>query len=137
VKAGDYLVCYLSGLSRWCGTLEVLQGPYTDIAPLFSDVDDKFVLRFRVRPIILCELHHAVPIHELWSLLKRTRNVDRCTQGWAWQANLVSSLAYVDPGDFEIISKRLQTQQFDQTPFPLSPAELRRFGTCFAEDPTR
>ncbi|OCG57637.1 hypothetical protein [Gilliamella sp. Nev3-1] len=35
VKAGDIFICYLVRLSRRCGLLEVIDGPYEDSTPLF------------------------------------------------------------------------------------------------------
>lgn len=36
VKPGDTFVCYLTGVSRWFGLLEVLEGPFIDEAPIFT-----------------------------------------------------------------------------------------------------
>lgn len=35
IKPGDIFVCYITRLSRWCGLLEVVDGPYEDSTPLF------------------------------------------------------------------------------------------------------
>jgi predicted RNA-binding protein len=33
MKPGDYLLCYLTGISRWIGVLEVVSEPYRDTTP--------------------------------------------------------------------------------------------------------
>jgi predicted RNA-binding protein with PUA-like domain len=33
MKIGDYLLCYLTGVSRWIGVLEVVSEPYQDNSP--------------------------------------------------------------------------------------------------------
>src|SRR5258708_12882319 len=30
IKPGDYLICYLTGISRWVGILEVVSDPFKD-----------------------------------------------------------------------------------------------------------
>ena len=35
-KPGDYLLCYLTGLSRWIGILEVTSEPYKDDSKIWS-----------------------------------------------------------------------------------------------------
>jgi predicted RNA-binding protein len=37
IKPGDYLLCYLTGVSRWIGILEVVSEPYMDQTPLWKD----------------------------------------------------------------------------------------------------
>ena len=37
MKVGDYLVCYLTGVSRFIGVLEVVGDPYTDASPIWKD----------------------------------------------------------------------------------------------------
>jgi hypothetical protein len=32
-KPGDYLLCYLTGISRWIGLLEVTSAPFRDATP--------------------------------------------------------------------------------------------------------
>jgi hypothetical protein len=39
VRPGDKLLCYMTKLSRWVGTLEVIEGPYVDNEPLFYPED--------------------------------------------------------------------------------------------------
>lgn len=35
IEPGDLLICYMTGLSRWIGVLEVESGPFIDQSPLF------------------------------------------------------------------------------------------------------
>src|SRR5205807_6308958 len=39
VKVGDVLLCYLTGVSRWIGALEVTSRPFRDHAPIWKDED--------------------------------------------------------------------------------------------------
>ena len=52
VKRGDVFICYLTGLMRWVGALEVT-GRTNDTTPIWG-IDD-FPVRFSVKPLILLE----------------------------------------------------------------------------------
>ena len=62
VKPGDIFLCYLTGVMRWIGALEVV-GPSTDRSRIWKD--DPFPVRFEVRPIVLLDAKHGVPMTEL------------------------------------------------------------------------
>ena len=47
-KSGDYLLCYLTGVSRFIGVLEVTSEPYQDRAPIWQD--DVFPCRLQTNP---------------------------------------------------------------------------------------
>ena len=37
MEPGDYLLCYLTGISRWIGVLEVVSEPFKDTTPIWKD----------------------------------------------------------------------------------------------------
>jgi hypothetical protein len=87
IVQGDILLCYLVRLSRWCGALEVIEGPYRDTTPLFQEHDDPFIVRFKVRPLVQLDAELAIPIGHLWSELNRTKSVNRESRGWYTKPN--------------------------------------------------
>lgn len=62
IKPGDILLCYLTGVMRWVGALEVI-GPSDDTSPIWKLND--FTERLKVRPIILLEPEYGVPMDAL------------------------------------------------------------------------
>lgn len=62
VRPGDVLLCYLTGVMRWVGALEVI-GPSTDESRIWQ-LDD-FPVRFDVKPLILLPPEHGVPMNHL------------------------------------------------------------------------
>jgi hypothetical protein len=64
-EAGDYLLCYLTGISRWIGVLEVLSEPFKDHTPIWKD--EEFPCRVRVRALAALTQTPAtaVPVFEL------------------------------------------------------------------------
>jgi predicted RNA-binding protein len=47
MREGDYLLCYLTGLSRWVGALEVISEPFKDTSPIRKD--EPFSNRVKVK----------------------------------------------------------------------------------------
>ena len=62
IKRGDILLCYLTGVMRWVGALEV-QGPSRDKRPIWQF--DEFPERVSVKPVVLLAPEHGVPMEEL------------------------------------------------------------------------
>lgn len=62
VQRGDIFLCYLTGVMRWVGALEVISSS-TDKTKIWS-VDD-FPVRFEVKPLVLLDPEHGVPMNQL------------------------------------------------------------------------
>ena len=63
IKPGDYLLCYLVGISRFVGVLEVTSDPFEDSEPIWSA--EAFPLRVRVKLLHRLEPGTGVPIKDL------------------------------------------------------------------------
>jgi hypothetical protein len=59
IQKEDVLLCSLTGVMRWVGTLEVL-GPSKDKSPIWKDAD--FPVRLDVKPILILKPEHGVPM---------------------------------------------------------------------------
>src|SRR5256886_702792 len=62
IKPGDILLCYLTGVMRWVGALEV-EGRSRDKEKIWQF--DEFPERLNVKPLILLAPEHGVPMEEL------------------------------------------------------------------------
>jgi hypothetical protein len=62
IKPGDILLCYLTGVMRWVGALEV-EGRSRDNKKIWQF--DDFPERLSVKPIVLLSPEHGVPMEEL------------------------------------------------------------------------
>src|SRR6267154_751901 len=63
IKSGDYLICYLTRLSRLVGILEVASEAFKDYTPLWKN--DIFPCRVKVRAITSLTPETGVPIIHL------------------------------------------------------------------------
>jgi hypothetical protein len=127
VKRGDIMLCYLVKLSRWCGILEIISEAFEDTTPIFAEINDPFPIRFQVKPRIMLDFEHAVPIEEpeLWRKLSFTRGVVAGSRGWAQHARLRQSLLPIPDEDGELITRILSRQQEEAKAFKLDTADLR------------
>ena len=59
MKPGDYLLCYLTRVSRWVGLLEVAGEPFYDEEPIWSS--SVYPSRVLVRAVLQLAPEHGVP----------------------------------------------------------------------------
>jgi hypothetical protein len=63
VKVGDYFLCYLTGVSRWIGLLEVTSAPFQDTSPVWKD--ESFPCRLTVRVVAKLTPENGIPVKEM------------------------------------------------------------------------
>jgi predicted RNA-binding protein len=129
VKAGDIFICYLVRLSRWCGLLEVVDGPYEDSTPLFLESDDPFIVRFHVRVKVWLPLTQAIPIHsdQIWQHLSFTQNIDKSSSRWT--GLLRNSLNKISEKDGKLLTNCLLQQNNITTDYPLNEQDQKKLKT--------
>lgn len=79
IQIGDYLICYITGISRFIGILEVKSKLFYDMSPIWED--DVFPYRVNVVLIYTLEALTAVPVIELkskLSILKDLKSTNSC-----------------------------------------------------------
>ncbi|MDE2970247.1 MAG: EVE domain-containing protein, partial [Chloroflexota bacterium] len=126
VKIGDVFLCYMTRLSRWCGILEVESAPYWDDTPIYDD-PDPFVVRFRVKPLVVLDPEHSIPIrHEvLWNHLSITK--EHKLGSSTWTGSFRGSLRILTAEDGAYIEQCLQEQQRNPIAYALTEKEKREF----------
>jgi len=126
VNAGDKLICYMTKLSRWCGLLEVVDGPFQDEKPIFYPDGDPFVIRFHIRPIVWLPVDKAIPIYEeaVWNQLSFTRDQTRGTP--TWTGSVRTSLVQMNLEDGQFIESLLVEQRNGGKSYPVDPEEFEK-----------
>lgn len=129
ITHGDIFVCYLTRLSRWFGLLEVLEGPFIDNRPIFVEVDDPFIVRFRVRPVVWLDIEKALPIHDqvIWSGLSFTKRLEQGSIGWTGKVR--GSLVRLDDEDGKFLAQQLHQQVSVGRTYPLDEQESKKLAT--------
>lgn len=125
IKPGDIFLCYLVRLSRWCGALEVTSGSFHDDSPIFSE-PDPFVIRFRVKPIVVLDPEKSLPIFEdhIWNSLSETKEVGKGVRGWGILYR--GSLRHMADDDGVLLLDLLRKQGTAEVAYPLTERDRRQ-----------
>jgi hypothetical protein len=86
VQIGDYFVCYLTGISRFIGILEVISEPFKDNTPIWTVTD--FPARVHVKVVSALTPETAIPVMDLKNKLSFFKNL---TSPNAWTGHFRAS----------------------------------------------
>ena len=103
IRPGDYLICYLTGIKRFVGILEVKSECYEDNTPIWDDA--VFPIRFKVELIYELTPKTAVPVLSLKDKLSLFQNL---SSPHAWSGFFRGSPGKFDPNDGEIITQAIK-----------------------------
>jgi hypothetical protein len=120
IRPGDILLCYLTGVMRWVGALEVI-GPSDDKSVIW---DYDFPVRLKVKPVIMLDPQNGVPMEDLegrvlfYSGPKDRGKFKGFVRG--------SPNLFKKPGDGEIVIEMLRQAQSKPLSRPVDPLKLAR-----------
>lgn len=119
IKPSDYLLCYLTGISRWIGILEVTGEPFQDSSTIWSEWD--FPSRLPVRVVAALTPETAVPVVEMWdrlSIFKDLKNPNR------WSGPFRASPARWKKEDGEAVAAAVLDAEASPVHRPVDPRKL-------------
>ncbi len=117
MKIGDYLLCYLTGISRWIGVLEVDSEPFKDNSPIWQE--DVFPCRVGVRILIELTPETGAPITQLRDQLSIFENL---SSPFAWTGHVRGSPRKWKISDGEAVVQALLEAQHN----PISRSFIRQ-----------
>jgi len=121
VEKGDLLLCYLTGVMRWVGVLEVGEVS-TDTTRIWKD--QEFPIRFNVKPLMLLEPEHGVPMEHLEgrvSFFANSRDKGKFRGFVRGSPNL-----FKNPKDAELILSLLRDAEGNPISRAVDPKKLAR-----------
>jgi predicted RNA-binding protein/DNA-binding CsgD family transcriptional regulator len=121
IKPGDYLLCYLTGISRFIGLLEVTSSAFKDDSRIWKDED--FPDRIKVKPVVKLEPETAVPIFQLKDQLTIFQDLENPN---AWTGHVRGSPVKWKASDGEVVVKALMDAVKNPVKRPVDPAKLAR-----------
>jgi hypothetical protein len=126
IKAGDFLICYVTKLSRWVGILQVEDKYFVDEAPIFTMTNDPFVIRFKVKAIVWLNLEVAIPISEkiCWNNLSFTKRLPAKSASWTGMVR--RSLRRLEQNDGGYLRKILLKQLNSPVEYPLDINDIKK-----------
>ncbi len=120
IKPGDYLLCYLTGVSRFIGILEVTDVPYKDRAPIWKD--EEFPCRLKVSVVAQLTPATAVPVVELGHKLSFFQNL---VSRYAWTGHFRTSPAKWDSSDGEAVVQAILDAKESPVARPVNERKLK------------
>lgn len=120
VAVGDYMLCYLTGVSRFVGILEVVSDPYKDTS--HSIWKDDFPCRLKVRLLAKLTPETGVPITDLADRLTFFQNLISPN---AWTGQVRGSPARWKNQDGEVVLEAVREAERDPVHRPIDPRKLR------------
>ncbi len=121
VQPGDVFLCYLTGVMRWVGALEVI-GPSADKRPIWKDAD--FPVRFDVKPLVVLAAEIGVPMAELKGKVAFYQS-DKDAPGYAAFLRQ-SPNRFRRTSDGELILSLLRSAEKHPVSRPVDPKKLAR-----------
>ncbi len=118
---GDYLLCYLTGISRFIGLLEVTGEPYKGRTPIWRSED--FPSRIPVEILIQLKPETAIPVLLLREKLEVFRNLHNPQR---WSGAFRGSPSLWTPDDGEVVVQALRNAEEDPVERRADPSKLKR-----------
>ncbi|HEX6368092.1 MAG TPA: hypothetical protein VF006_04105 [Longimicrobium sp.] len=122
IRTGDYLLCYLTGVSRFVGVLEVTSQPFVDSTPVWGE--GAFPHGVQVRPVTLLRPETGIPILDMRGTLSIFRNLDSSPN--AWTGHLRASPTKWSTGDGEAVVTAIKEAEQNPVERPVDPGKLAR-----------
>jgi len=119
IKPGDYLLCYLTGVSRFIGVLEITGQSFKDKTRIWKDED--FPCRMHVKVVSELTPDTAVPVFELRERLSFFQNLSNPR---AWTGHFRASPVKWGQGDGEAVVAAVKEAQTNPV---IRPVDERKF----------
>jgi hypothetical protein len=121
MKSGDILLCYLTGVSRWIGLLEITGPPFKDSSKILSR--SEFPARIPVKLVATLEPISAVPVLEMRDSLSIFKNLKG---PHAWTGRFRGSPSKWNSSDGEAVVRAISAAINNPVERPFDPAKLAR-----------
>jgi predicted RNA-binding protein len=122
IKPGDLLLCYLTGLSRFIGLLEVVSEPFRDNDSRIWK-DESFPCRVRVKPVVTLTPETGVPVHDLRDRLSIFENMKSPN---AWTGYFRGSPVRWKTSDALAVVEAMKAAEANPVVRDVDPAKLAR-----------
>jgi hypothetical protein len=121
IATGDVLLCYLTGVSRFVGALEVIGQPFQDKSPIWRS--DRFPARLPVKVLIQLKAETAVPVYDLRDQLSFFQ---ASPDSPAWTGHFRGSPNRFKEADGSVILEALKKAQVNPRVLPVDPKKLQK-----------
>jgi EVE domain len=122
IQKGDYLLCYLTGVSRWVGVLEVTSNkPFKDHTTIWKD--EAFPCRLSVKPVFQLDAETGVPVKDMKDVLSAFKKAD--SSPLAWTGRFRGSPTKWSQADGEVVVSAVEYAHKNPVKRPVDPNKLK------------
>jgi hypothetical protein len=121
VRRDDVFLCYLTGISRFIGALQVVGDPFQDTTPLWRS--DVFPARLPVKLLVELTPETAVPVYDLRDKLSFFLVAPDSP---AWTGHFRGSPNRFKESDGQIILDAIRQAKANPRPLPFDPKKLQK-----------
>lgn len=126
IKKGDIFLCYMVGVKRWVGLLEVLGERYRDEVAIWDE--EVFPVRFSVKPIIMLTPETGVPMEEFEGKVSFFEEGANSRQ---WSGLVRSSATKYKDRDGKAIEAAITTAEEAPVSRNVDPKKLKRSANLY------
>jgi hypothetical protein len=126
INPGDVLLCYVTGVSRFIGALEVTSAPFKDSTPIWNAND--FPCRVSVKPMVALTPETAVPVREVAPHLTFASDFAHPN---AWTGHFRGSPTHWKEADGEAVLRALREAEKQRVERQVDPAQWGRSPRAF------
>lgn len=126
IKPGDIFLCYMTGVKRWVGLLEVSGELFTDETPIWGE--EVFPVRFPVRPLVMLRPEHGVPMEEMRG---RLTFFDVDTSPGSWSGLVRGSPTRYKQVDGDVIAEAIRSAELSPVVRRVDPRKLQRSSNLY------
>ncbi len=120
VKVGDYFLCYLTGVSRWIGLLEVTSDAFRDTTTIWKD--EGFPCRVKVKVIAKLTPETGIPVKEMKD---RLSVFQAAGSALAWTGHFRGSPTKWKVADGEAVVNAVINAEKNPLIRPIDPSKLK------------
>jgi hypothetical protein len=124
IRPGDIFLCYLVGVKRWVGLLEVRGERYRDQTPIWGE--EVFPVRFPVKPLVMLDAEFGVPMKDMEGKLSFFPQGGKKWSGW-----VRSSPTRYEPVNGDVIVAALKAFQQQPMARPVDAKLLARSSNLY------
>jgi hypothetical protein len=121
IKPGDIFLCYLVGVKRWVGLLEITSERFRDETPIYEE--EVFPVRFTVKSLATLSPEHGVSMESLAGKLTFFPPDATARQ---WSGRVRGSPSKYKPEDGEVIAAAIREAAAHPVPRPVDAKQLER-----------
>jgi hypothetical protein len=126
INRGDVFLCYLVGVSRWVGLLQIESEQFNDQTEIFSE--EVFPVRFRVKPVMMLSPEHGVPMDVLQGKLSFYSSKE---SGKHWSGHVRTSLTKYSMEDGQAIAAAIRFAAETPVARPVDQRKLQRSANLY------